>query len=340
LKTRPALAVLSLLTLVLLLGLAAACDSAPDAIDESGRWVVVHSGLPGALTSVWGTGPDNVWAVGSDPGDGSGPTVMNFDGDRWFQLETGHSGDLWWVFGFEGGPIFLGGKDGLILRFERGEFQRMETPGAGTVYGIWGTAPDDLWAVGGTLPTGAFAWRFDGTSWRAAQGYPTELAGSYSMFKVWGKAGDDVWMIGTGGVAVHYDGAAFKQEPSGTDNIIFTVHADSEIYAAVGGLGVGVILENDGSGWKDVTPKGTPHVMGVWLGGAGGYAAGVDGTVLRREPEGWTTIDTGIPLKEAFHAVWVDPDGGVWTAGGQVLAPPLADGVMIYRSPNGSTDPG
>jgi hypothetical protein len=154
LKTRPALAVLSLLTLVLLLGLAAACDSAPDAIDESGRWVVVHSSLPGELTFVWGTGPDNVWAVGSDPGDGSGPTVMNFDGERWFQLETGHSGDLWWVFGFEDGPIFLGGKDGLILRFERGEFQRMETPGVGTVYGIWGTAPDDLWAVGGHLAHG------------------------------------------------------------------------------------------------------------------------------------------------------------------------------------------
>jgi len=329
-----------LLTLIPLLALGAACDSGPSAIDESGRWSVVHSGLPGALTSIWGTGADNVWAVGSDPGDGSGPMVVNFDGERWFQLETGHSGDLWWVFGFEDGPVFLGGKGGLILRFESGEFQRMETPGRGSVYGIWGTAPDDLWAVGGSLPKDAFAWRFDGRSWRVAEGFPTELAESYSMFKVWSRAGDDVWMIGTGGVAVHYDGAGFKQEPSGTDNLIFTVHADSETYAAVGGLGVGVILENDGSGWKDVTPKGTPHLMGVWLDGGGGYAAGVDGTVLRREADGWKTVDTGIPLKEAFHAVWVDPDGGVWATGGQVLAPPLADGVMIYRSPTAATDPG
>ena len=194
--------------------------------------------------------------------------------------------------------------------------------------------------MGGSLPKGAFAWRSDGSSWRVAEGFPTELAESYSMFKVWGQAVDDVWMIGTGGVAVQYDGAGFKQEPSGTENIIFTVHADSDTYAAVGGLGVGVILENDGSGWKEVTPKGTPHLMGVWLDGGGGYAAGVDGTVLRREPDGWKTVDTGIPLKEAFHAVWVDPDGGVWAAGGQVLAPPLADGVMIYRSPTAVTDPG
>ena len=56
----------------------------------------MQSGLPGALTSVWGTAADDVWAVGSDPGDGSGPMVLNFDGQRWFQLETGHSGDLWW----------------------------------------------------------------------------------------------------------------------------------------------------------------------------------------------------------------------------------------------------
>ena len=103
--------------------------------------------------------------------------------------------------------------------------------------------------------------------------------------------------------------------------------------AAVGGLGTGVVLENDGAGWRDVTPDGTPHVMGVWTGSQAAYAVGVEGAVLRREDDTWEHLDTGIDMAEALHAVWQDPEGGVWAVGGQVLAPPLVDGVVLYRDP-------
>ena len=311
-----------------------ACGGGDDRVSE--EWSVVFSKLPGALTSVWGTSADDIWAVGSDPNDGSGQTVLHFDGSQWSRLETGFSGDLWWVFGFEGGPVFIGGKNGLILRFEGGTFQRMDTPGTATVYGIWGEAPDDLWAVGGNVVSGAFAWRFDGSSWTQGEGFPSELAESESMFKVSGRAKDDVWIVGTGGVALHYDGRRFTREPSGTTQVLFTVHTSLQRYAAVGGFGgsdSGAIVENDGSRWMDVTPKGIPNMMGVWLERDLGYAVGVEGTVLRREGGDWKRVDTGIELAETLHAVWVDPEGGVWAVGGQVLAPPLADGVMIYRSP-------
>ena len=79
LRTWPALALQPAL-LVSLLVLSTACDGGPGVIDETGQWSLVQSGLPGALTSVWGTAADDVWAVGSDPGDGSGPMVLNFDG--------------------------------------------------------------------------------------------------------------------------------------------------------------------------------------------------------------------------------------------------------------------
>ncbi len=327
-------ALVYLLTVVVSVGIAAtAVSCGSSAVDDSASWTLVHSKLPGALMAVWGSSADDVWAVGADRGDGTGATAMHFDGADWEQLETGVSGDLWWVFGFEDGPIFLGGKDGVILRYRQGEFERMETPGAGTVYGIWGTAPDDLWAVGGQLPAGAFAWRYDGQSWTKAPGFPADLTESQAMFKVWGRSADDVWMVGTGGVAVHFDGSRFSQEDSGTSHILFTVHADDEKLAAVGGLGTGVVLENDGSGWRDVTPDGTPHVMGVWTVSKTAYAVGVEGAVLRRENDTWEAIDTGIDLAEALHAVWQDPEGGVWAVGGQVLAPPLVDGVVVYRDP-------
>jgi len=302
-------------------------------------WELVETGLPGALTSLWGARANDIWAVGADRGGGSGPTVMRYDGSQWDTLDTPKtSGDLWWVFGFDGGPVFLGGKNGLILRYEAGDFVEMPTPGTATVYGIWGSAPDDVWAVGGNVIKDAFAWRFDGEAWRVAQGVPPEISASQSLFKVWGRGPDDVWMVGTGGLMLHYDGSSLGPGASGTSRMLFTTHAGPRRVVAVGGLGDGVILENDGAGWMDVTPSGTPHVMGVWLDGDAGYAAGVEGAVLRRDSGEWKRVDTGLDLKEAFHAVWVDPEGGVWAVGGQVLAPPLVDGVIAHKRPVAASD--
>ena len=309
---------------------AAACGGGSG---ESDRWSVVLSDLPGGLTSVWGTGPDDIWAVGGDPGDGSGSTVMRFDGAQWSSLDTGTSGDLWWVYGFQDGPVFMGGKNGLILRYEDGAFGTMDTPGTATVYGIWGASADDMWAVGGNVISGAFAWRLDGGSWREAEGFPADLAGSESLFKVWGSAPDDVWLVGTNGVALHFDGTGLSQASSGTTGHLITVHSSQGRSVAVGGLGAGVIVENDGSGWTDASPSKAPQVMGAWLDEDSGYVAGVKGAVLRLDGDEWKKVDTGIDLEQALHAVWTDPDGGVWIAGGQVLAPPLTDGVLIYRSP-------
>jgi hypothetical protein len=287
-------------------------------------------GLPAALTSVWGTSATDIWAIGGDP-EGTGNTVKHYDGTQWQDMPTGFTGDLWWVFGFEGGSVFMGGQDGLILRYRNGGFERMQTPGNATVYGIWGTSEDDLWAVGGNVSAGAFAWRFDGTAWAEAVGFPPVLVQSASLFKVWGLAADNVWMVGTGGTILRYDGERITQVRSNTTRDLFTVHGAAGLVAAVGGFGTGVIVENGGGGWQDVTPPGTPHVIGVWLGAEQGYAVGVEGAVLQRQEDGWTTVDTDIPVQGALHTVWVDPAGGVWAVGGQVLTQPLIDGVMIHR---------
>ena len=153
----------------------------------------------------------------------------------------------------------------------------------------------------------------------------TRLGGTLSLRRL--------QLAGTGGVVLHYDGSSLQRQPSGTTSHLITVHADGQRAAAVGGLGRGVIVENDGSGWKDVTPARAPQVMGIWLAGDVAYAVGVKGSVLRFESGKWATVDTGIDMEEELHAVWVDPDGGVWAAGGHVLAPPLVDGVLIYRNP-------
>ena len=328
---QPSLKVIAATLLLLPMLLTAACGG--DGGGSSGKdgWQVVMSDLPAALTSVWGTSADDIWAVGADPDD-AGNTVLHFDGVQWQSMVTGFTGDLWWVFGFAGGSVFMAGDDGLILRFQDGAFERMPAPGGATVYGIWGTSETDLWAVGGNVSSGAFAWRYDGSVWTEAEGFPPVLVRSASLFKVWGTATDDVWLVGTSGVILHHDGERITQVDSATTRDLFTVSGADGLVAAVGGFGTGVIVENDGEGWLDVTPPGTPHVVGVWLGEETAYAVGIEGAVLQRKDGAWTPVDTGIEVMGALHTVWVDPDGGVWAVGGQVLSPPLVDGVMIHKS--------
>jgi hypothetical protein len=302
---------------------------------ETGAWEVAQEDLPGALLSVWGTAADDVWAVGSDP-DGEGPTVLHYDGAEWQELDTGTTGDLWWVFGPEGGPVYMGGAGGTILAYRDGKFTAMETPGTDvSVFGIWGCSPDNMWAVGGAASGsgGGFAWRLDGDAWVEADGFPAEVAGTDAVWKVFGRSCDDVWMVGTAGLAIHWDGEAFGEVERVAGGPLFTVHANSERFTAVGGQGMGIMIENDGSGWTDAGAGTIDPMVGVCLTESGGTAAGWYGSVLSRSDGAWQAEDLGLTIDsaQAFHSVWVDPEGGVWAAGGQILSTPLSDGLLLHK---------
>ena len=312
------------------------------------EWQLVHGSLPAALFSVWGTSESDVWMVGADANDGAGATVFHFDGATWSQLETGHAGDLWWVFGFAGGGVYMGGTGGTILHYQEGEFTPMTTPGGGVVFGIWGSSESDLWAVGGSEggSEGAFAWRNTGEGWIEAPGFPAPLAATDALWKVFGRGPDDVWMVGTLGKTLHFDGATLVQSFVGVSESLFTVHANGERFAAVGGFGTGLLIEHPasqvGSGaWQDMSPRDAPSLIGVCLTDTGGYAVGEFGYVARRDESGWHTSETGFEVdvgSRSLHSVWVDPSGAAWTVGGQIRVAPLVDGVILHSGDPVSLD--
>src|SRR5690606_28303709 len=183
-------------------------------------------------------------------------------------------GDLWWVHGFAGGPLYMGGAGGVILRYEpaSGAFTRLSTPGSGVVFGVWGSSPDQMWAVGGEAggASGAFAWRLDGDTFRELPGFPSELAEREALWKVFGRGQDDVWMVGTDGTLLHWDGAALSPAFAGIAESLFTVHANSQRFAAVGGFGTGLLLEHPvgapaSEPWVDVSPSGALSIIGGCL---------------------------------------------------------------------------
>jgi hypothetical protein len=310
--------------------------------DEGGgdSWQLVHDGLPGGLLSVWGTSSRDVWAVGAAPLDGAAPTVLHFDGTSWSSEDTGSTGDLWWVFGFAAGPVYAGGTGGQILRYANGSFERMQTPGTGNVFGIWGSSANDVWAVGGQPggANGAFAWRLSGDSWTEVPDFPSGLASTDALWKVFGRGSDDVWMVGTGGKTLHWDGSTLTQAFTGLAESLFTVHGNSQRFVAVGGYGTGLILEravpDADSTWVNVSPPSAPSIVGVCLTEKAGYAVGEFGYVATRGRGGWqdekTSFDVTLGVR-SLHSVWLDPDGGVWTVGGEIRELPLTDGVMLHK---------
>ena len=76
------------------------------------------------------------------------------------------------------------------------------------IWGIWGSSPSNLVAVG---QNGAIL-RFDGTSWTAMTS-PVNNA----LFGVWGSGPSDIYAVGVQGTLLHYDGStwdvAFSRDP-------------------------------------------------------------------------------------------------------------------------------
>jgi hypothetical protein len=316
--------------------LAGCGDDAPP-VTEEGHWQLLGEGRPSSLLAVWSSGVDNTWIVGGREGPGMGPTVFHFDGTAWTKLDTGLVNvDLWQVFGFDDGTVFLGGSNGTILRYRSGAFTKLTTPSTDITFGLWGSSSSDVWAVGGQTTGRPFVWRYQGSEFVAVSGVPAGLT-SGAVWKVTGRAADDVWMSGSQGYVLHWDGQTLTSEQIGTnDESLFSLGCTAALCLTAGGnASNGVLYENAGSGWSSKVPtEDGPVWRGVTPTGEDPYVVGQSGAVMRRGTGTYATERHGLTT-EALHAAWVDADGNVFAVGGKFDRALTIDGVVIYK---GTTD--
>jgi hypothetical protein len=332
----------------LVVATSAACSKAPtprvDTTPEAPvapEWQLLASGLPSALMSVDGTSASDVYAVGADKGDG--PFAVHFDGKAWSRLDTGHKGDLWWVHAFPGGTALMAGSSATVLRWTGGRAERLPTPGLGrqTVYGVWGSSPSDFYAVGSAAGRDGFIWHYEHggfVSERLPADLPRLPHGEVpGFFKVWGQ-GADVWVVGAAGAVLHRHGdAPFARVASGTTETLFTVHGEKGYVVAVGGSSNGVALDVTRAPAAVVSPSGAPLIQGVYATVSDGlptaWASGERGMIYRRRADrAFEAVDheLSIPSTLSLHGIYVDPSGGVWSVGGDVLSPALDEGLIVH----------
>ena len=137
--------------------------------------------------------------------------VVHYDGMRWAEMDSGSDVDLW---------------------------------------GVWGSDPNDVWAVGGNIPDGPpIILHYDGMAWSSVE-VPMLDRSSTALLKVWGTSSANVFAVGQLGVIVKYDGNSWQQVPSGTgEDLISLWGSGPSQIVAVGGRNNGVVARYDGSGW-------------------------------------------------------------------------------------------
>jgi hypothetical protein len=107
-------------------------------------WRPQTSGASGTLTAIWGSGPDDVYAVGSST---LGSESVHFDGQHWFPIWFTNAG-LTGIWGSGPQDVYVTGIGGLIYHFDGTDWSAFDDGLTMPLYGIAGSAANDIWAVG------------------------------------------------------------------------------------------------------------------------------------------------------------------------------------------------
>jgi hypothetical protein len=318
-----------------------ASDARSDAGTETApQWQLLADLPEAALLGVHGQSADDVWMVGAD--DGNGPMILHFDGQGWQRLVAQLPGvDLWWVRTLSDGAVLMSGSASTVLLYEGERLVHLQPPGSreDRVWGVWGESSSEIYAVGSSEVAGGFIWHYANGTWEVVALPGAALARAQpppGMFKVWGAAPDDVWIVGDVGTVLRGNAAdGFELIESNVDGQLIGIHGNTDHVWIAGGRRTGVLLEwTEGRRLINLARTDVPVLQGVSVEGrAQGWVTGYTGVIYRVDGARWELIDTGYDIwPETLHSLWQDPDGGVWTVGGNVFSD-LGGGLALYFGP-------
>jgi hypothetical protein len=137
--------------------------------------------VPGSpsIASIWGSSADDVWMTG--------------DNSTYVSYERGMV--------LHGTPAEAGSDDGPFP--DRLAWTAIDSQSTLALESIWGSGPNDVWAVGGR---GTIRHLRAGDDRFQEVDSPTQQA----LHSVWGSGPNDIWAVGDGGTILHYDGRSFE----------------------------------------------------------------------------------------------------------------------------------
>jgi hypothetical protein len=318
--------------LAALLGALLGCSDPPT--PAAPGWTQAFDAADGGwLLNVWGPGGDDLYAVGGRQSDG---LVMHFDGRRWSRLSLGVATPrLHWIYGFGRDDLTAVGDQGTALHWDGHTWSLQATPTRQPLWGVWGAAPNDLWAVGGAgNGDPPVLLHGDGAGWTEVALPTLTRAGVSALYKVWGTGADNVYAVGQRGVVLHRVGSAWREEFAGVSGDLVSLWGtDASHVLAVGGRGNALVARWDGHAWTARSLDPLPGLNGVWMRTPGAaHVVGVNGAVIRVDLATLTPVEERAPTTLDLHSIFGDAAGRLTAVGGSLgnAAGPFI-GVAITR---------
>ena len=215
------------------------------------------------ITSMWGAGPSDVWAVGT----GNGARIMeqahyswvfHFDGTTWTYSYTDPtpSPGLNGVGSRSADDVIAVGNLGRIFRHVGTQWIQQTSGTTSNLYAVWGDPnSSSVFAVG----NGGTIVHYDGTSWQPqASGTTAALRG------VWGTSENDVFAVGAGGTILHYNGSSWTTQSTGSTQDLLSIWGSSSNSVFAVGKG-NTLLRYNGTSWAPQS-TGIPatDITSVW----------------------------------------------------------------------------
>jgi hypothetical protein len=246
-------------------------------------WSTMSSGTTEDLLRIWGSGPNDVFVVGTS-------SILHWNGTAWSPMRLPEGvvgpgverihGDLW-----GSGPkdVYVVGSGGL-LHWDGSRWSAAAQFISDNWWsGIWGSGPKDVYVVGGMLK------HWDGTRWSETDGPGPD--------RVWGSGPKDVMACGAIS-CTHWDGTRWSVTPWGS----YFVGQVSSIWGSgpndVLAISGNHLMHWEGKSWSEISSPEDPRA--IWGTGPDDvFVVGGSG-IQHRTGDSWFATTAPIPISSLW----------------------------------------
>lgn len=303
---------------------------------DGATWTGTDTELP-SDARMWGSGPNDVWAVGTVHDEFPATTyhavILHKDGPTWKPVSLGSEATTAapnLVAGSGPQSVWLADeRTGGVLHFDGAAWKASTVGGvarSGSIAGVWGAAPDDVWAVGapvnGASSAGLLLHR-DAQKWEER---PLPPIGALAA--IHGTSASDIWAVGAAGSAMHYDGKTWSAVALGVPDaelVAVWANATNDVWVT-GRRRINddvlqdqpIALHFDGATWTPKPPPGLLEVAQIWSSSAtdvwGTGFAGSSFRAVHYDGVNWTTVPEASLPGLNREAIWGTGPKDVWIA--------------------------
>jgi hypothetical protein len=190
--------------------------------------------------------------------------------DPW-TTATNPKENMYGVWGSGPKDVWAVGDNNNILHWDGEAWSSSLSGTNGYLKAVWGSSATDVWAVGASYISIGGTAPADILHWDGSQWTASDANGVEELEGIWGNSADDVWAVGSS--VAHWDGQNWAPTESQFEAHAIWGAAADDIWA-VGGSDIseGVIWHYDGQSWEKVL-EGTSTFALFGLRGVWGSAA-------------------------------------------------------------------